>query len=545
MSHLPERWKALFILLLLASMVGCQGFSTAKQGSQSAPQDSQPGDLVAVPASISFGNVQMGTSQTLSDALSNTGAGNVTITQATVTGAGFTATGLNLPLTLTPGQSITFNIVFTPQTTGSATGILALANDGSSDPLNIDLSGTAVVAGSLSTSPTSFNFGSSQVGTGQTQTETLTNSGGENLTISQAVVTGASFSYTGLTLPMTLAPNQSTTFGVVFTPISSGAATGDLSITVSGSTATVDIALSGTGTGGVTGATLTASPSSLTFSGVQAGKAQTQTETIQNIGGSKATITGITTTGAAFSSSGLSTPVTLSPGQTASFSVTFAPQSSGSFSGSVAIASNASNPTLSIALSGSATTTASGQLNISPTTINVGNVTVGSTGSQSGSLNASGSSITVSSDDVASSEFAISGLSFPVIIPAGQSINFTVTFTPQSSGAASAQISFVSNASNSPSTGTVTGTGVAAPSYNVSLTWTASSSPNVIGYNIYRRTGAGGTFQQINSVLDAITAYTDSSVKDGYTYYYQTTAMNSSDEESAPSTPVQAIIPAP
>jgi fibronectin type 3 domain-containing protein len=144
---------------------------------------------------------------------------------------------------------------------------------------------------------------------------------------------------------------------------------------------------------------------------------------------------------------------------------------------------------------------------------------------------------------VGSAEFVISGL--PVTIPAGQSANFTVTFTPQASGAASVGASFTSNASNSPASATVTGTGVAAPVHTVSLSWTASTSPNIVGYNIYRRTGTTGSFTQINSGLIATTTYVDTSVADGQTYYYETTAVNSTNEESEPTTPVSAVIPAP
>src|SRR5208282_6807383 len=97
---------------------------------------------------------------------------------------------------------------------------------------------------------------------------------------------------------------------------------------------------------------------------------------------------------------------------------------------------------------------------VSPTTINVGSVTVGTSGTQTGTLTATGGSITVSSVSVGGSEFAVSGM--PVTIPAGQSANFTVTFTPQSSGAASETLSFPSNASNSPAVLSMTGTGTAA-----------------------------------------------------------------------------------
>jgi fibronectin type 3 domain-containing protein len=91
----------------------------------------------------------------------------------------------------------------------------------------------------------------------------------------------------------------------------------------------------------------------------------------------------------------------------------------------------------------------------------------------------------------------------------------------------------------------VTGTGVAAPVHMVSLSWAASTSPNIVGYNVYRRTGTSGSFTQINSGLNATTTYVDASVADGQTYYYETTAVNSSNEESEPSTPISAVIPPP
>jgi len=398
------------------------------------------------------------------------------------------------------------------------------------------------LGGSLTATPASITFSNVQVGTSQTQSDTLINTGGSSLTISQATVSGTGFSTSGLSLPLTLAAGQSTTFSVVFSPQSSGSTGGNVALVNDGSTSPMNIALSGT-----TGAaeTLTANPTSFSFGSVAVGGSQTLTETLKNSGNENLTITQIAATGASFSISTLSTPLTLTPGQSAAFSVIFAPQSTGSFSGSIAIASNASNPNLTIPLSGSTTVQVAGQLNLSPTTISVGSVTVGTSGTQTGMLSAIGTGVTVSSVSVGSSEFAVTGLSFPVTIPAGQSVNFTVTFTPQTSGFASVNVSFASNASNSPSSATLTGTGVAAPVHTVSLTWIASTSPNITGYNVYRRTGATGSYAQINTVLDAATAYTDASVVDGQTYYYETTAVNSSNDESAPSSAVQAMIPPP
>ncbi len=531
-------------LLALSTMIACQGFSSAQpasQGSQSAPLS---GGLTASPTSVAFGSVQIGTSQTQTVALSNTGSSSLSLTQATVSGAGFSITGLTLPLSLAAGQTTSVSIVLTPSSAGLATGTLALTSDASTASLDVALSGTAVVAGSLSGTPTSFNFGSVQTGASQTLSETLNNGGGEDLTITQAAVTGSGFSYTGLTLPLTLTAGQSSTFGVAFAPTTAGVSNGVLALTVSGSTTTFDMALSGSGVAPLTPAALTASPSSLTFASVELGKSQTQTDTVTNTGGSSTTISQDSVAGAGFSIAGPTMPLVLAPGQSAALSVTFTPLTLNSVSGSVAVASDASDPNLTISLNGSATGAAQGQLSVSPSTINVGNVTVGQSGTQTGSISASGAGVSVSAASVPSSEFSISGLAFPVVLAAGQSASFTLTFTPQSSGAATSTASFISNASNSTASATVDGTGVAAAPYSVSLAWAASSSLNVTGYNVYRRTGTTGSFAKINGALDTATSFTDTTVADGQTYYYETTAVNSSGEESAASASVQATIPA-
>jgi hypothetical protein len=138
-------------------------------------------------------------------------------------------------------------------------------------------------------------------------------------------------------------------------------------------------------------------------------------------------------------------------------------------------------------------------------------------------------------------EFSISGISFPVTVTTSQPVTFTVTFTPQASGGASAIASFTSNASNSPADATLTGTGVAAPAHTVNLSWDASTSPNIVSYNVYRSPyiAACGVYSKIGSSVN--TTYMDSSVVNGQAYCYETTAVNSSNEESADSVPIQDV----
>jgi Abnormal spindle-like microcephaly-assoc'd, ASPM-SPD-2-Hydin len=98
---------------------------------------------------------------------------------------------------------------------------------------------------------------------------------------------------------------------------------------------------------------------------------------------------------------------------------------------------------------GSGMGTTIGQLTISPATLNLGSVTVGSTGTQTGVLSATGGSVTITSVASSNSQFTVLGVSLPLTISAGQSVHFNVAFTPQSTGTTSAKLSFASNATNS------------------------------------------------------------------------------------------------
>ena len=516
--------------------------STASNANLSVPATGNgvtPGQVTANPASQSFGNVQVGSSKSLSQTLTNSGGSTLTISQATITGPGFSLSGLTLPLTLNAGQSTTFTLKFTPSSAGSFSGSLSITSNGSNPSFAVALTGTGVLPpGTLSPNPATLSFGSVQTGTSKILSETLTNSGGSSLTISQANVTGIGFSITGLTLPLTLSAGQSTNFNVLFSPQASGNVSGNVALISNASNPTLNISLSGTG---VAPGLLTANPTSQSFGNVATGSSKTLSQTLTNSGGSALTISQVAPSGSGFSSSGINPPVTLSAGQSYTFSVTFTPAVAGAASETLAVTSNGSNPNFSIALSG--TGVAPGQLAVAPASINFGNVTMGSNASQSGTLTASGGSVTVSSASINSAEFTLSGITLPLTLASGNSVPFTVKFTPQASGAASANLTFASNASNGPTVQSLAGNGTAPVQHSVALTWTASTSSNVVGYNIYRGNVSGGPYNKINAALNPSTNYTDSTVVSGQTYYYVVTAVDTSANESSYSNEVQAVIP--
>jgi len=103
--------------------------------------------LTLASTTVSFGNVNLNSPSTQSVLLTSSGTAPVTISAASVTGSGFSISGLNLPLTLNPGATATLNIQFDPTVTGSVTGAVTLATNTSAGSASIALSGTGQTTG--------------------------------------------------------------------------------------------------------------------------------------------------------------------------------------------------------------------------------------------------------------------------------------------------------------------------------------------------------------------------------------------------------------
>jgi hypothetical protein len=104
----------------------------------------------------------------------------------------------------------------------------------------------------------------------------------------------------------------------------------------------------------------------------------------------------------------------------------------------------------------------------------------------------------------------------------------------------------------SPSTAAVTVNGAAVTGVNftatavlhsVTLNWTASSSSNIVGYNLYRGSSSGGPYTQIGFVGG--TSYLDTNVAAGQTYFYTATAVDTNNHESTYAAQATAAVPTP
>src|SRR5690242_1867899 len=128
----------------------------------------------------------------------------------------------------------------------------------------------------------------------------------------------------------------------------------------------------------------------VSFGSVSVGKTKTFTQTVTNVmpaaastGGlaplpNTITILQISSSSSSFSVQGITLPITLSPGQSASFKIAFAPKSSGKQSGALTISTGQTEP-IALPLEGMGATP--GSLSASVGTLSFGSVQTGTTSS--------------------------------------------------------------------------------------------------------------------------------------------------------------------
>jgi hypothetical protein len=500
------------------------------------------------PGSVSYGGVSVGQDVGQLMMISNLGSGPLTVSNISVAGVGYSITGVTLPVTVDVGRNFTFIAHLNPTTTGTIQGGLTFANNSSTSSLVIPMSGFGVAAQSpaqsgIAVSPASINFGSVAVGQNVGQLVTISNSGASPLTVSNVAVSGASFSVSGVSLPITIGAGQSAAFLANINATSTGAISGGLTITNNSPNPNVVLPLSAFGVNSGQ-PIISANPSSVSFGNVTVGAPNSQTIVLQNNGTASLTISQATVSGAGFSMSGLATPATIAAGSSTTFNVAFGPTGAGAVSGSVSVVSNAAGSPTSIPLSGTGVTVTR-LLSSSTAGLAFGNVAVSNKSSQNVILTNNGNStVTIGSASVSGAGFGSSGVVAGQTIGAGQTATLGVSFTPASAATVSGTVTVTSNATNSPISVALSGTGTQAVAHSVSLSWTASTS-TVVGYNVYRGTTSGGPYTLITSSPVNGTTFTDTTVQAGATYFYVVTAVDTNGNESVNSNEVSVTVPTP
>jgi centrosomal CEP192-like protein/ASPM-SPD-2-Hydin domain-containing protein len=296
------------------------------------------------------------------------------------------------------------------------------------------------------------------------------------------------------------------------------------------------------------------SPTSLTFASLTVGATSSvQTVTLSNTGNAALSITGISITGADPSdfkeTNGCGSSI--AAGASCTISITFTPAASGSLSAALTVTATAVGDP-SVGLTGTGTSGGGGGGTGSTPSVTLSTASL-AFGSQPVDTTSSAQTITLSNTGSAAlsitslaitgtnaSNFAEVGNTCGSSVAAGGTCTVAVTYTPSADSSSSATLTITDNASGSPQSVSLSGTG----SHDVILSWTASTSSGVVGYNVYRGTTSGGeSSTPLNSSPINGATFTDSNVTAGQAYYYVIMAVNSSDALSGCSNEASVAVP--
>lgn len=187
--------------------------------------------------------------------------------------------------------------------------------------------------------PSSVQFGSVPVGTEYSQSIQLKAISGSSVTVRSIDVAGKFFTFTGPSLPRTLAPGQSISLAAEFRPGAAGTKSGAIFVLTDAPDPRLQIPIAGAGVKATV--VIKATPASLAFGSVGKGTVKTQDLSLKSTGNTPAEISRISVSGTEFKLSKDGDGVVLQPGQALDLAVTFDPSQNGSAHGTLVVASNA------------------------------------------------------------------------------------------------------------------------------------------------------------------------------------------------------------
>jgi hypothetical protein len=185
------------------------------------------------PPSLSFAPQEIGRSQTLSIQVLNSGTGTLDLASVSIGEPSFVLGAV--PESVAPGASETIEVIFMPNRGGDILGELTIANNSENAPqVAVRLSGTGIVptGAGLLVLPTALTFDDTAIHESRSLSVTVSSVGLTAVTLS-GLDLGATVGFVlgeSPTLPITLAPGETATIGVVFTPDAPGPFSGQLQI---------------------------------------------------------------------------------------------------------------------------------------------------------------------------------------------------------------------------------------------------------------------------------------------------------------------------
>jgi len=301
---------------------------------------------------ITFDPTPVGSTLTAAFTILNRGTGMGTVNGVTITGAGYTLSGLALlPANVPTDQSLRFNINFIPRDRGTFRGTLRVEFEGSA-ARSFELVGTGagpalsfqyLTGGDIKDLPANATLPLPGTNVGSTQSVILLarNSGTTEARVTTIVLSGDGLTLVSVPpLPATLAVGETLRFTVQFAPRTAGLVEGTLRVdTMSFRVEANALGPKFTMSAVLAGVTVpVVDRGTLNFPNTVVGANSQARLEIRNDGTQAGTVAGISATPATFTLSGLpGLPATLAPGQAIQLTIQFAPQNLGNIAGTLQI----------------------------------------------------------------------------------------------------------------------------------------------------------------------------------------------------------------
>jgi sugar lactone lactonase YvrE len=476
------------------------------------------------PPSLSFASTAVGSTSTDSPqtvTVANIGNGSLTIQSASYP-ANFVQNNSDKNLCLFDsgigsGSYCDVSVNFTPTTSGSLSGAFVLTDNnlnGNDVTQSIQVSGnaTGAPAPAVTLTPSLAFPNTNAASTATAMAATLSNTGNATLNITGITIAGANPSDFALSTGAnacgtTLAANSTCSIYVTFTPATASSFTATLQVADNASGSPQASTLTGTGT--VPPAPVAAlTPAMVPFGSATAGTTSGPNQlTLSNTGNAVLNITGITIVGTNPSDFALSTGAnacgtSLAADASCSIYVTFTPASAASFSATVQVADNAAGSPQTSTLTGTGTAPPAPAVTLAPSPVAFASQLIGTTSAtttvvltNSGNATLTITGITITGTNSADFAMTTGSNACGSSVEPGATCNIYVTFTPASAASFSATLSIADNATGSPQTVALSGTGTNPADFGVTAT-PATQTVQSGGSKTYAVTvgSVGGTY---------------------------------------------------
>ncbi len=198
------------------------------------------------PTSLTFATQNVGTTSA-AQTITLTNGGTAALAITSIAASGDYAQTNTCGTSLAASANCSISVTFTPTAAGTRTGTVTVTDNAAGSPQTANLTGTGAAVGpSAALSPTSLTFASQTVGTtSAAQAITLSNGGTAALTITSIAATG-DYAQTN-NCGTSLAAGANCSISVTFTPTTTGARTGTITVTDNATSSPQSAGLTGTG----------------------------------------------------------------------------------------------------------------------------------------------------------------------------------------------------------------------------------------------------------------------------------------------------------